>query len=193
MSHQITSEGGANLAPSAPFQLGAEGGASLSPAVHGVISGEGGASLAPAAPDAITSEGGTSTGLEVTISGITAPTELNSVLRRGSSTLNGRRQYNLDGGTGGSGGAQANRLRWLGTVSGWLLERYVNNVLAGRFRSLSDVVNPWDATGWTAETGTGAPVVTLTAGPGDTGALAAEGAADLAPAAPAQLTPESSY
>lgn len=56
MAHQITSEGGANLAPAAPAQIGAEGGASLGPAAPAGIGTEGGASLAPVAPGQITAE-----------------------------------------------------------------------------------------------------------------------------------------
>lgn len=53
---EITSEGGANLAPSSAGQIGAEGGANLAPTAPGQIGAEGGASLSPAAPAAITGE-----------------------------------------------------------------------------------------------------------------------------------------
>jgi hypothetical protein len=58
MAHQLTAEGGANLAPTALGQTTAEGGADTAPTAGHVLLAEGGANLEPTAPDALGAEGG---------------------------------------------------------------------------------------------------------------------------------------
>ncbi|WP_193214930.1 hypothetical protein [Luteolibacter marinus] len=58
MGHQITAEGGSDLAPDAPHVLGAAGGGDLSPTSPGHVAGEGGADLSPAAPFVLGAVGG---------------------------------------------------------------------------------------------------------------------------------------
>jgi hypothetical protein len=109
----------------------------------------------------------------VTIGGTTVPASAGQLVRAGASS--GRHAY-------ATVGAPANRtsVTWLGSY--WTLQtRNAAGAVTGEWRSTSDVTNPWDATGWTAQgAATGTPTVaewtrTLQAPAG--GALDAEGLA----------------
>lgn len=193
MGHQIISEGGADLAPAAGFTLGAEGGADLAPAVHGVVTAEGGASLSPAVHGVITAEGGLGQG--VLVAGALTP-DATGYFPLVGAVASGRPVY-----APAPGDVPPNQrwtyIFWNGVQ--WELIHYPTGSTGPQVSWRANVgveATPDLAAGWFAvdgdPEGTGTPTFALASGSPEI-TPTAEGGASLGPAAPAQITPESSY
>lgn len=177
MAHQITSEGGANLAPAAPAQIGAEGGASLGPAAPAQIADRGTASY------------GT---LDlILVSGVLSP-DAAGILAYAETDLNGRKVHTSNGLTSANGSYPYTRLYGESNDGIWILEHLPSGE-SGDWRQwhatlTSDALDAddWAPSAFNPPDGT--PV--LSAYPAALAAITAEGGASLAPAAPAQIGAE---
>lgn len=197
MAHQITSEGGASLAPAAPFQLGAEGGANLAPAVHGVITSEGGANLAPEGPGQIMDRGVASYGTSnlILVSGTLAP-DAAGLLAFVEVDIDGYEVHTSNGLAAAAGSYPWTRLASDIANGLWVLEHHPSGD-SGTWRNWNATLTGMalDADDWAPaifNPPTGTPVLSAypSAAPAQ---ISAEGGANLAPAAPGQIVPEPSY
>jgi hypothetical protein len=182
MAHQITSEGGANLSPTAPGQTVAEGGASLAPTAPGQIGAEGGVSLSPTIPAVIAGEGG------VTLSP-DSPPDLTPDYDRSSTLKVAGLNYagdplgdfyifREDAVEAWSNGDATRHLRIYQYGTEWIIEYRADGETLGTISDNTGAVSPWLASAWSIQSGDigGDPVVT-----------------QVSVSDPGQITPGSSY
>lgn len=176
MAHTITAEGGANLAPAAPAQIGAEGGANL----------------APSGPPAVVPEG--SLGQGVLLGGTPTP-DVTGFLPLAYLGDDGRPVF----ATGGRVAApEAVKHLMVAYSSGrWRLHYYPTGTTGPRSTWIANAgtqAGPELAAGWTPDAGSDevpgdAPTFTRASAPSGL-TVQAEGGSNLAPTAPAQISGE---
>jgi hypothetical protein len=198
MGHQITSEGGVSLGPASAATITAESAGDLSPSSPGHVLAEGGADLAPDAPadlapaitleDAILITGDATIevdgGSVVPIAGYYFKTAL---------VVEGKTVWSRTGEWPTETGLNVALLYQVG----WEIDAANGLVVSTGWIDDDglDVESPVEVENWVAggAVTTGSFAMAAVAGIPAPDALAPAGGADLAPAAPGQITPESSY
>lgn len=203
MAFQITSEGGANLAPAAPSALTNESAGNLAPSSPGHVAPEGGGDLGPDAPadlvtrlsfvDAILIEGNAT--IEVTDGITTTVLPIAGYYFKTLGGFGGKDSWSRSGiapfaPTGIDLALVFDPTAWsVYGVAG-------NTAFTGWMDGDSlNVASPLDVEDWVAggAVTTGTFTMTAVTGIAPPNAIASEGGVNLVPAAPPVITPESSY